>query len=249
MKRKARIVRCYTHQELLENTDIVLDKRSSHHVSTVLRARVGQTLQLFNGNGHEYNATIIETGKKTRVSIQDASPGTTEAPIPITLVQAIPRGDRMDTVLQKATELGVTEIIPVYSRHSISKLDEQRQQKKHQHWLSILISACEQSGRCVIPVLYDVTTLNNYCESVTSAANDEYRWVLSPISDNTLKPDITIKAAQLLVGPESGLDEDEIDLAAQAGFTALQLGPRVLRTETAGPAAIAVIQTLFGDYL
>ena len=249
MKRKARTVRCYTDQELHENTDILLDKRSSHHVSTLLRARAGQALELFNGNGKEYSATIVESGKKTIVSIHDVKPGTTESPLVITLVQAIARSDRMDMVLQKATELGVHAIVPVYSRHSITKLDEQRQQKKHQHWQSILISACEQSGRSVIPVLHDITTLKSYCDSLTTLAENEHRWVLSPTASNTLKPETNVQSAQIMVGPESGLDEDEIALATHAGFTALQLGPRILRTETAGPAAISVIQTLFGDYL
>ena len=95
MKRKARTVRCYTDQELQENTEIILDKRSSHHVSTVLRARAGQALQLFNGNGKQFNATIVESGKKTTVNINDAKPGTTESPLPITLIQAITRSDRM----------------------------------------------------------------------------------------------------------------------------------------------------------
>ena len=249
MKRKARTVRCYIDQELRVNTEIVLDKRSSHHVSTVLRARTGQALQLFNGDGNEYNATVVESGKKTRVSIHDANRCTTESSIPITLIQAVARSDRMDMVLQKATELGAHSIVPVYSRHSITKLDEQREQKKHQHWQSILISACEQCGRSVIPVLHNVTTLKNYCESLTQAADHEHRWVLSPTASNTVNPESQVQAVQLMVGPESGLDEDEVALANQAGFTALQLGPRILRTETAGPAAISVVQTLFGDYL
>jgi 16S rRNA (uracil1498-N3)-methyltransferase len=249
MKRKARTVRCYTDQELQENIDIALDKRSSHHVSTVLRGRPGQALQLFNGNGKEYNATIVESGKKTLVSIHDANRCSTESPIPITLIQSVARSDRMDMVLQKASELGAHSIVPVYSRHSIAKLDEHREQKKHQHWQSILISACEQCGRSVIPVLHNVTTLKNYCETLTAPTDNEHRWVLSPTASHSLNPESQVQAVQLMVGPESGLDDDEVALANQAGFTALQLGPRILRTETAGLAAISVVQTLFGDYL
>ncbi|MCL4154352.1 UNVERIFIED_CONTAM: hypothetical protein GTU68_044649, partial [Idotea baltica] len=151
MKRKARVARCYTDQALQANSDIVLDKRSSHHLSTVLRARVNTPVQLFNGDGNNYQGQITATGKKTSVSLSGVQPSLNESNLQITLVQAIARGDKMDGIIQKATELGVTSIQPIYTSHSIAKLETSREQRKQEHWHSIAISACEQCGRCTLP--------------------------------------------------------------------------------------------------
>lgn len=247
MNRKARTVRCYTDQALQCPSEIDLDKRSSHHLSTVLRARVGMQVQLFNGDGNNYSGEIIATGKKTRVQINELSLNELESALTITLVQAIARGDKMDGIIQKATELGVAHIQPIYTNQSIAKLDEKRELRKQAHWQAIVISACEQSGRCVLPTVHMPIKLDGYLAGLASANADEQRLVLSPVAQTSNITTTTVSSASIMIGPESGFDQEEIDASKSAGFNELQLGPRVLRTETAGPAAIAVLQYQYGD--
>ena len=252
MKRKARIARCYINQAIEVNSDIALDKRCSHHLSTVLRARAGQAVQLFNGDGKNYPGTVSATGKQTIVSVGDAIQAATESSIKITLVQAIARGDKMDAIVQKATELGVNCIQPVYSNHSITKLEASREERKLAHWQSIMISACEQSGRATLANIAAISSLSDYLIDAQIRSTDEQRWILSPSSNSTLKKTEKSKpekvdSAVVMIGPESGFDADEIELAKQHHFATMQLGPRVLRTETAGPAVIAVLQAQYGD--
>ncbi len=247
-KRKARVARCYTDQVLVANTDITLDKRSSHHLSTVLRARVGTQVQLFNGDGKNYQGEITATGKKTSVSISSAHTSDNESSLYLTLVQAIARGDKMDGIIQKATELGVSQIQPIYTAQSIAKLELKREQKKREHWHSIMLSACEQCGRCTLPSVQPILSLSQFLELSRASAPDTQRWILSPSATPTVTEQ-SISSAMIMVGPESGFDNDEVQVSEAAGFTALQLGPRVLRTETAGPAAIAILQSKYGDIL
>lgn len=247
MKRTARVARCYTDQSLQSGSELILDKRSSHHLSTVLRAREGQAVQLFNGDGKNYLATITSTGRKTAVAISDATNNDFESSLSVTLVQAIARGDKMDGVIQKATELGVSAIQPVYTKHAISKLDPARETRKQSHWESIVISACEQSGRSKLPEVLPILTLEHYLNSCSPVASWEQRWVLSPTAATVSTSIETVTHTRVLIGPESGFDAEELQLAMAAGFTPLQLGPRVLRTETAGPAAVAILQARFGD--
>lgn len=247
MKRVARVARCYTDQPLQPSSEVVLDKRSSHHLSTVLRAREGQAIQLFNGDGKNYSANIITTGRKTVVAISDATINDCESSLHLTLVQAIARGDKMDGIVQKATELGVSAIQPVYTKHAISKLEPAREMRKQAHWQSIAMSACEQSGRSTLPDVLPVLTLDHYLSICSHATGAEHRWVLSPTAAQAIDGVETMSHASMLIGPESGFDADELQKAETAGFKPLQLGPRVLRTETAGPAAIAVLQARFGD--
>lgn len=247
MNRKARTVRCYTDQALRCSNDIELDTRSSHHISTVLRARVGMQIQLFNGDGHNYSGEIIATGKKTRVQISQVSQSHLESGLSITLVQAIARGDKMDGIIQKATELGIATIQPVYTNQSIAKLEQKRELRKQEHWQAIVVSACEQSGRCVLPEVGAPVKLQSYLDELSDANTDEQRWVLSPIARTSNMTTTQLSSISVLVGPESGFDQDELSACNGAGFSELQLGPRVLRTETAGPAAIAVLQAKYGD--
>ncbi len=247
MKRKARVARCYTDQVLEPNSDVMLDKRSSHHLSTVLRARTSQAVQLFNGDGRNYPGTVLATGKKTVVSVGDAVDATTESGVHITLVQAIARGEKMDAIVQKATELGVNAIQPIYSNQSIAKLDAAREQRKLAHWQSIMISACEQSGRATLVNIAAINTLEGYLQSSPTSITNEQRWILSPSdNENNTKPE-KVESAIIVIGPESGFDAEEIEAARQTQFMPLQLGPRVLRTETAGPAVIAILQAQYGD--
>lgn len=247
MKRTARVVRCYTDQLLQADSEVALDKRSSHHLSTVLRAREGQAVHLFNGDNKNYLAKITSTGRKTTVVISEAIDNTFESSLQVTLVQAIARGDKMDGIIQKATELGVSAIQPVYTKHAISKLDPARETRKHAHWHSIIISACEQSGRSKLPELAPVLTLEHYLDSCLPTAPGQQRWVLSPTAEKAIDGISTVSDASVLIGPESGFDADELEMAMTAGYHPLQLGPRILRTETAGPASIAILQARFGD--
>ena len=246
MKRKARVARCYTDQALEANTDITLDKRSSHHLSTVLRTRVGTQVQLFNGDGKNYQGEVTATGKTTSVSISGAQTSENESSLNLTLVQAIARGDKMDGIIQKATELGVNQIQPIYTAQSIAKLEPKRERKKQEHWHNIMISACEQCGRCTLPSVEPILALTAFLELSRSSAQATHRWILSPTA-TPVATEQNISNAMIMVGPESGFDNDEVQVSEAAGFTALQLGPRVLRTETAGPAAIAILQSKYGD--
>lgn len=260
MKRTARVARCYTDQALKANSEVVLDKRCSHHLSTVLRARQGQAVQLFNGDGKNYQANITSTGKKTIVDIGECLDNDVESSLKITLVQAIARGDKMDGIIQKATELGVSCIQPIYTTLAISKLDASREERKRAHWQSIVISACEQSGRSRIPSIEPILNLKSYLDGCEQPASTEQRWVLSPAANpetnstateraknNNTNSDAQASDITLLIGPESGFNSDEVELATTANFTPLLLGPRILRTETAGPASIAIFQARFGD--
>jgi len=247
MNRKARVARCYTDQTLQSNTEVVLDKRSGHHLSTVLRARKGQFVQLFNNDGKNYPGEIITTGKNTTIRLYDATDNPLESSLQLTLVQAIARGDKMDTIVRAATELGVSAVQPIYTRHSIAKLDAGRAVRKNEHWQSIAISACEQSGRSTLPVIAPIQSLSEYlisCDQPKTAIN---RWILSPTATPLSTTATSLSQATIMIGPESGFDADELLACEAKGFTALQLGPRVLRTETAGPAAIAILQMRFGD--
>ncbi len=245
MNRKARVIRCYTGQSLNPASELELDKRSSHHLSTVLRARSGTVVELFNGDGHNYASEVLAPGKKTRVAVHSVSACHTESTLRITLVQSIARGDKMDGIIQKATELGVSTIQPIYTKQSIARLDNKREEKKVAHWQAISISACEQCGRCVLPILENPQSLNDYLTTLDTS--DTQRFILSPTAQASNLSAMQLSDIALLVGPESGFDEDELAASKTAGFTELQLGPRVLRTETAGPAAIAIMQARSGD--
>jgi len=269
MKRSARVVRCYTEQVLDENNTVELDKRSSHHLSTVLRARAGQSVCLFNGNGFDYVGNVVDTGRKTRVEISQKNRNSNESPLRIQLVQAIARGDKMDSVIQKSTELGVSAIQPLYTRHSIAKLDESRSARKLEHWQSVIISACEQSGRAVVPSIQLPVTLDQFIasqQSVPTTLNNDgakipasidadaetdfsngLKLILAPNAGDSKTLTSVDSCVSILIGPESGFDDDEIESACRAGYQATQLGPRIMRTETAGPAALAILQAQFGD--
>lgn len=271
--RTARVARFHHVGELQANAELTLSKSASHHLVTVLRTRQGDVIELFNGNGFNYRATVLDTGQRTpgkcaQLHVQEAIAALTESPVTITLIQAISRGDRMDTTLRQSVELGVNHVRPVYTRHSAKALDEKRAAKKLEHWHSILVSASEQSGRACLPTLAVPVTLEQTLEAL--AANEhsaQLNCVLDPTASQSLSaqlrttsraetcqkesdaPDANRYAASigLIIGPESGLDTDEIELAVKLGAQAVTIGPRILRTETAGPACIALTQAILGD--
>jgi len=245
--RVGRLARCYTNQPLHVVDDLELDARSSHHLAKVLRVKQGQPVELFNGDNINYAGTITGIGKSVRVAIESVSENACESPLKITLIQCVARGDKMDTIVQKASELGVHCIRPVYSAQSIGKLDSSRQSKKLNHWQNITISACEQCGRSVLPKVMPIEKLADVLGNIDNSEIPSQRFVMTPGQAPGLSALSDIQSAAVLIGPEAGLDPIEVDMAKAAGFVQLQLGPRVMRTETAGPAAITVLQTRFGD--
>ncbi len=224
----------------------MLDRQAAHHLVDVLRMRSGQQIILFNGDNHEYLATIEIDGKNVNALIQQAQLSNRESPLRITLVQGISRSDRMSLSIQKAVELGVYSIKPVYCKRSVKRANSTKHhQKKTKHWERIIISACEQSGRCVLPKLEAMHTVEEY---FATRDRTETGYVLNPAATNAISktPPITNKV-DVLVGPEGGLSTEEVDLATQSGMQAVHVGTRILRTETAGMVALSILQSLFGD--
>lgn len=224
---------------------IQLNEAASHHLTRVLRANMGDEIIIFNGEGGEYTATITQIEKKfVSVAIKEYSARSAESPLHICLAQGISRGEKMDYTIQKAVELGVKEIVPLFTERCNVKLDAERSVKRLQHWQAIAISACEQSGRNIIPQIYAPHTLS----ALTKFAN--YQGViLAPDAIHSLNGLALEKNCKiiLLVGPEGGLSAQEIEQMRQQGYTSLQLGPRILRTETAALVAISALQYVAGD--
>jgi len=240
------ISRIFQAVDLVSGSVIELDQSASHHLVTVLRAKVNDVVTLFNGRGGEYRGVIAKINKKqVVVQLNEFVDREAESPLELYLAQGISRGEKMDYTIQKAVELGVKKIIPLFTERCNVKLDEERRTKRHQHWQSIIISACEQSGRNRIPELLFPTSLENSLNAVQA----DWRFVLSPMASSQLK-ESSVKKDQrviLLIGPEGGLSDAEINLACQQGYLPLNLGPRILRTETAAVAAITALQCCFGD--
>jgi 16S rRNA (uracil1498-N3)-methyltransferase len=241
-----RTTRLYLDQALSVGQQLELDERAHRHAVQVLRLRPGAQLVLFNGQGGEYRAELtLAEKRRSQVSITTFNDQDTRPALSVTLVQGVSKGDRMDYSLQKATELGVSVIQPVLSRRSQAPGDARRLENRHEHWRGVIISACEQCGRNELPRLEPVISLHDW---LAQEHPEGHALVLDPLADTTL-PDLAAPTGEvsLLIGPEGGLDEGEIAAAHQQGFRGVRLGPRVLRTETAGVAALAVIQSLWGD--
>lgn len=239
-----RIPRVYLAQPLSITEQLLLNESASHYLAKVLRMGPGRELILFNGAGGEYLAEIIEAGKKSvSVRIKSFSADNRESSLSIELAIGISRGERMDWVLQKATELGVRKITPLITERTEVKIAGERQDKKMQHWQQILISACEQCQRNILPQLNEPMEFNNWVKVVTA----EKKFVLHHRHEKTLQTNEKPSSVCVLIGPEGGLNEDEIQLAESHSFASLRLGPRVLRTETAPIAAISLVQYLWGD--
>ena len=238
--------RIYTPRPLLSADSLELTGSSSHYLARVLRLSEGDSVTLFNGDGRDYLGEIrgIQRQSVLIKLVGSQLPGN-ESPLKITLVQAISRGERMDSSLQKATELGVFCIQPVTSRRVEVHLDKKRLAKRLSHWQGVVISACEQSGRAIVPEVKSPLSLVEW----TAAADDCQRLVLDPAAEVKLSSlSVGGHAVSVLVGPEGGFDSKELKDVRAAGVTAVSLGPRVLRTETAGPAAVAVLQAGAGEF-
>ncbi|WKE66183.1 16S rRNA (uracil(1498)-N(3))-methyltransferase [Gallaecimonas kandeliae] len=236
--------RIFEPQPLTKGQELNLSEDGANHVGRVLRMQPGQTLRLFNGDGHDYDAEILEAGKKqVRVGITAANTLGNESPLAIHLGQVISRGERMEFVIQKAVELGVTEITPLFSERCGVKLQGERLDKKVGQWQKIAISACEQCGRALVPKVNEVALLADWVQLPFAG----HSLTLSPYADGGISSLAKVDAARLLIGPEGGFTDDEVKLASQAGFKDVLLGPRVLRTETAALAAITALQLSLGD--
>lgn len=239
-----RIPRFYCPQLGQSQTVMALPESVHRHAVQVLRLKAGAPVRLFDGQGRELEATLsLVERKRSEVQLERELDIQSESPLDITLLQGISRGERMDFAIQKAVELGVKTILPVVTERCNVQLSKERAEKRLKHWQGVLTSACEQSGRAYMPELSPVTTLD---EAMTVTA-DDLKLVLDPQAQQRFHSLPQPQTLTLLIGPEGGLSDDEISQAQQADFTAVQFGPRILRTETAAVAALAVVQTLWGD--
>ena len=240
-----RLTRSYVDRPLRVGDEVVLPEDAAAHLLRVLRLRVGDGCVLFNGDGHDYRAQLTALGKRgATVDVLEATPVDNESPLRITLLQGIARGEKMDWILQKATELGVARILPVSSERSEVKLDAQRADKRLAHWRGVVVAACEQSGRAVVPEIAPPQALAG-----AAVLRDGRGFLLDPLAEASpasLGGDAPV-ACTIAIGPEGGWSPRDRAQLSAAGFAGLRLGPRVLRTESAGIAAIAILQARFGD--
>jgi 16S rRNA (uracil1498-N3)-methyltransferase len=241
--------RLHCELRLAAGARIELPERAAKHVQA-LRLRTGDAITLFNGDGTEWSAVLGTISKRgTEAEVRRQTEVSRESPLQIHLLQGICAGDRMDLVLQKATELGVASVQPLVTTRSIVRLSSERQEKRETHWQNVVIAACEQCGRNTVPPVAASLSLNNYFSAMQTAG---LRILLSPEGELRLR-DLPPPAqdanepVHVLIGPEGGLAADERQLALDLGFTALRFGPRTLRTETAPLAALAAMQALWGD--
>jgi 16S rRNA (uracil1498-N3)-methyltransferase len=242
-----RTIRIHVDQPLAVASELNLPPQAAEHVVRVLRMNPGEPLTVFNGDGNEYAAVIVAVGKReVMLRIEQVRPLANESPLQLTLAQGVARGEKMDLIVQKATELGVVRIVPLLTERSEVKLDAARAEKRLMHWRAVAASACEQSGRARLPEIAAALPLSTWLTSLTG--DDALRLALLPEAARSSR-ELRFNGAGglLVVGPEGGLGERDINALTAAGFDGLRLGPRILRTETAGLAALAALQALHGD--
>ncbi|MDJ0940110.1 MAG: 16S rRNA (uracil(1498)-N(3))-methyltransferase [Woeseiaceae bacterium] len=239
--------RLFVSGGLGNDRELVLTDDAARYLGRTLRLRPGDRIAVFNGDDGEWAATITAIRRNdVTLSVDHALDTATESPLKLHLVQGISRGERMDFVVQKATELGVKRITPVLTDHGMVKLDDARAAKRRDHWQRVAISACEQSGRIRPPLVDAALPLNHFLGG--DGARDSTELILTPGARQTLAGvDAPPEKLCLLIGPEGGFSDREYDDAELAGFSAVSLGPRILRTETAAVAAITLAQARWGD--
>ncbi|MFC4818700.1 16S rRNA (uracil(1498)-N(3))-methyltransferase [Dokdonella ginsengisoli] len=242
-----RIPRIYVPQPLRPGGEVELPIQAGEHIARVLRLDRGHPLRLFNGDGGEYAGELASLAKRSVTArvLDAATAPDRESPLRITLGQGIARGEKMDWILQKATELGVACIVPLVTDRTEVKLDAERAERRLAHWEAVIASACEQCGRNRLPELAEPMKLADWAASLGDAAG--LRLALDPHGDVGARDLVVGAQATLAVGPEGGLSEHDLATLDQAGFRGLRLGPRILRTETAGLAALAALQAIHGD--
>lgn len=236
---------------LSAGTEAPLSDDAAHHALRVLRLREGEVVEVFDGQGRCARGVLLPVGKRDAVvQVGELLDRQVESNLHVTLAQCVSQGDRMDRTIEKAVELGATRILPLWSARTTVKLDGERAAKRLAHWRDIAVAACMQSGRNVLPEVAEAVPLAEFLRTDPHATDaGRTRLLLSPRRGLRLRT-LEVPAGggcTLLVGPESGLSDQEEDAALAAGFQALNFGPRVLRTETAGPAVIAALQATFGD--
>ena len=240
-----RTIRIYQPGDYAIGSSVELSANASQHVAIVLRMQPEESLTLFCGNNREFSATITSIHKKkVVVHINNAVEINRESPRALHLAQAISKGERMEFVIQKAVELGVASITPLLTAHCVVRLDTERQAKKLAQWQSIAIAACEQCGRNQLPIVHQICTVDTYLQQCQAPT----KLVLQPNTSKSWR-DYTFTSGDiaLLIGPEGGLSEEEIQLATGKQFSPLSLGPRILRTETAALATLSILQAMTGD--
>jgi len=224
--------------------DHALPEAQAHYISRVLRMAEGDEVQVFDGSGQEFKGVLAEVGKKhVRVLLNEQFEGQPPSPLHIHLGQGLSRGERMDWAIQKATELGVSEITPIFSDRCEVRLKDERADKRLLHWRQVAISACEQCGRSTVPLIHPPLLLADWLKQTDA----ELKLVLHPVAA-PLVSHARPSTLAFLIGPEGGLSDTEVEQARSAGYHAARLGPRVLRTETAPVVALAVAQQLWGDF-
>lgn len=242
-----RLIRIHVEAPLAPGARVELRGKAALHVARVLRLKPGGSVTLFNGDGCDYPSEIKDLRNgSVGVQVHAVTPARAESPLALTLVQGIARGERMDLIVQKATELGVTAIQPVAMTRSVVRLDDDARAKKLAHWRGVAIAASEQCGRATLPVIAEPVGFAAWLRQPSGAGTRRIQ--LAPDAGAALAAAAAgAKRVELLVGPEGGLDEPERDAALAAGYRACRLGPRVLRSETAAVAALAVLQSAAGD--
>ena len=239
-----RVSRFY-HDAPLSAGEHQLEGDLAHYIGRVLRLAPGAPIQIFNGSGQEWPGEIVEVNKRlVRVRLDSPRPGLAESPLRVHLGQAMSRGERMDWAIQKAVELGACEITPLFTDRCEVKLQGDRAEKRQAHWQQIAVSACEQSGRSVVPTIHAPLSLDSWLGDLQA----DLKLVLHHRTEHSLASLARPATLALLIGPEGGLSGDEIERAQTAGFKPACFGPRVMRTETAPVAALAVAQYLWGDF-
>lgn len=240
--------RFYCPPPLPLNTNYELPPEAAHHASRVLRLRVGDAVQIFDGIGNALDATINSIqGKHVVLGNLQTCIGQQEAGLHIVLAQAMCSSDKMDWVVQKATELGAAELVPVQTQRSVARLAGARAEKRTEHWRNVTVAACEQCGRNSLPQLNAAQDLAVWLNEMRHASGSKFILLPGGASNLQSQPKPPGRVT-LLIGPEGGFTSDEANVAQQAGFVPILLGPRVLRTETAAIAGIAALQTLWGDF-
>ncbi|WP_130536714.1 16S rRNA (uracil(1498)-N(3))-methyltransferase [Thiomicrorhabdus indica] len=243
-----RISRFYLPERYVSGSSLELSKEQAHYALTVLRLKDGHQIEVFDGKGHFASAVIQHTSRRSaNVVLEEVQTAVNESPLKTVLLQGISKGDRMDYSIQKAVELGVGSIQPLFTERVDVKLQGDKLEKRRAQWQSIAINACEQSGRAFVPEILPLISLEEYLANNTV----EFGIVCDPYAEHTiasLPPPNLDRPVTILVGPEGGLSEKEVMKAEQNGFSTVRLGPRILRTETAGPAMLTIAQALWGDF-
>lgn len=244
------LTRLYFSGELQPGRKCLLPRSQARHAVRALRLKVGEEIVLFNGDGAEYRAAIERaTGDGLVVQVRDVQAVDRETDLPVTLAQGVSSGERMDFTLQKAVELGVAAIQPLATSRSIVHLDAERATKRLAHWQAVVVAACEQCGRNRVPRVEPLRAIDAWTRGLTVEPPGAVRLLLSPRAPTGLRDrERPAGGIVLLAGPEGGLAPEEERDALKAGFSAVRLGPRVLRTETAALAALAALQALWGDF-